>query len=98
MFKYLITQKVFILVEEARPSMDGPDPPLAPNRTLPAPPGSIQKGYKDKRHKGAYSHCGQPRSSGWGGRISSSTCCATIGGWWQVRGGKEKLEGVIREA
>ena len=37
MFKYLITQKVFILVVEARPSvdvrpsMDGLDPPLAPN-------------------------------------------------------------------
>ena len=34
MFKYLITQKVFILVGKARPSMDGLDPPLAPNRTL----------------------------------------------------------------
>ena len=33
MFKYLITQKVFILVGEARPSMDGLDPPLAPNRS-----------------------------------------------------------------
>ena len=32
MFKYLITQEVFILVGEARPSMDGLDPPLAPNR------------------------------------------------------------------
>ena len=31
MFKYLITQKVFILVGKARPSMDGLDPPLAPN-------------------------------------------------------------------
>ena len=38
MFKYLITQKFFILVGkarpsvDARPSMDGLDPPLAPNR------------------------------------------------------------------
>ena len=33
MFKYLITQKVFILVVEARPSMDGLDLLLAPNRS-----------------------------------------------------------------
>ena len=37
MFKYLITQKVFILVVEARPSMDGLDPPLAPNRDATRP-------------------------------------------------------------
>ena len=34
MFKYLITQKVFILVVEARPSIDGLDPPLAPNISI----------------------------------------------------------------
>ena len=46
MFKYLITQKVSILVVEARPSMDGLDPPLAPNRSDLAVFGVAQYGWK----------------------------------------------------